>query len=94
MIKDKAVSIRCFFDRYQVDRGIGLDEERAVFFFEEDTSSIMTLDILEIDDIAEPEDNISPPVAVADPLGFWIQVEPFEHGEYFFICIQGKRFSN
>jgi len=94
MIEDEAVAVRGFFYGYKVDRRFGLDKERTVFFFDEDTLSIMAFDILKIGDIPQPEDYIAPPVAVADPLSFWIQAESFEHGKYFFVCIQRKRFSH
>lgn len=94
MIEDKAVAIRGFFYGHKVDRRFGLDKMRAVFFFDEDTLSIVAFYILKIGDIPQPEDYIAPPVTVADTLPFWIQVKSFEHGKYFLVCIQRKRLSH
>jgi hypothetical protein len=93
VIKDETVTVKAFFYGNKVDRGFVLDEEQTVILSEEDTISIKAFDIMKVDDVPQPEDNSAPTVAVADPLSFWIQVELFEHGKYFFICIQRKRFS-
>jgi len=94
MIKDEAIAVKGLFYGNKVDRCFVLDEERTIFFFKEDSISIRVSEILEIDDIPQPENNSAHPVAVADPLSFWIQVELFEHGKYFFICVKRKRFSH
>jgi hypothetical protein len=85
VIKDETITIKAIFYGNKVDRRFVLDEERTIVLSEEDTISIKASDIVEIDDIPQPENNSAHPVAVADPLSLWIQVELFEHGKYFFI---------